>query len=68
MEVICHISRINCFDSNNNLTTLRLLLLLNIRELPHLKTTEITNTPETRPDFQMEVSVCARDAKETISL
>lgn len=68
VEVVHHISRINCFGGNNNLTTLGLLLLLDIRELLHLKTTEITNTSEIRPDFEMEVSVDARGAKETICL
>lgn len=53
---------------NNNLATVGLLLLSDIRELLYLKTTEIRDTPEIKPDFQMEVLVDARDAKETLSL
>lgn len=68
VKAVHHIFRINCYGGNNNLTTLGLLLLLDIIELLHLKTSEITNISEIRPDFQMEVSVDARDAEETICL
>lgn len=37
------------------MSALELLLLLDIRKSLHLGITEITDTPEIRPDFQMEL-------------
>lgn len=68
MEGIHHISRKNFFGGNNSLPTLGLLLVLDIREFLHLGIFEITDTPEIRPDFQMELSDYAGDAKETLFL
>lgn len=62
------ISRTNYFGGNKSLSTVGLLLFLDIREFHHLGITEITDTSEIRPYFQMELSDYAGDAKEAVCL
>lgn len=68
MESIHHVSGTNCFGGNNSPTALGLLLFLDVRAFLLLVITEIKDTTEIRPEFQMELSDYAGDAKITLPL